>query len=216
MLKLSSLRAIMIALATLVLAGCATNARTSLETSWIDPKLQNAKFNKVLILSVASDEFAQQYFQEDLAAALRKRGVNAVASERFFTHRSPAEEARFKRAVEASGADAVLLARVVGVDEKSGSTPGTLIGPNGVPYVAATGIQGGWIEAFAPGHYLPPSDYSDTTVLVETLLYEMKGRKVVWSARTHTKHAEQGDLRPAVAQFVSVLVAAMDRDGLFK
>jgi|SRR5215470_5313298 len=215
MLEPSRFGASTLALAALVIAGCATTARTSLETTWIDPKLQGAKFSKVLIISVASDEFAQQYFQEDLAAALKKRGVNAVASERFFTHRSPAEEARFKQAVEASGADAVLLARVVGVDEKSGTTLGVLIGPNGVPYAAATGVQGAWLEAFAPGHYLPPSDYSDTTVFVETLLYEMKGRKVVWSAQTQTKHADKGDLKPAVAQFVSVLVAAMDRDGLF-
>jgi hypothetical protein len=51
-------------------------------------------------------------------------------------------------------------------------------------------------------------------VIVETVLYEMKGRRAVWSARTHTANADQGDLKPAIAQFVSVLVGAMERDGL--
>src|SRR5262245_14859225 len=109
-------RAVAFVFAAFAIAGCAGSARTSLETSWVNPKFQGAKFKKVLIVSVAADEFAQQYFQDDMAAALRKRGMMAVASERFFTHLSPAEERRFKQAVAQSGADAVLLARVVGVE----------------------------------------------------------------------------------------------------
>jgi hypothetical protein len=213
--KLSLPRAFTVVLAALSIAGCATTARTSLDKSWVDPKLAGTKFKKVLVLSIASDEFAQAYFQENMAAALTRRGVNAVASERYFTHRSPAEDARFRRAVESSGADAVLLARVVGVDEKSGTTPGMLIGPNGVPYADAIGVYGAMAQAFAPTRYVPPTDWSTTTVIVETLLYEMQGKRAIWSAQTSTKNAESGDLKPAVAQFVSVLVGAMDRDGLF-
>jgi hypothetical protein len=215
MLKLSPLHALTVALATLLIAGCATTARTALDKSWVDPKLAGTKFNKVLILSLASDEFAQTYFQADMAAALTRRGMNAVASERYFSHRSAAEDARFRRAVESSGADAVLLARVVGVDEKSGTTPGMLVGPNGVPYAGATGVYGAMAQAFAPTRYVPPSDWAQTTVIVETVLYEMEGKRAVWSAQTSTRNAESGDLKPAVAQFVGVLVGAMDRDGLF-
>ena len=208
-------RAVALALAALVIAGCAGNARTSLETSWVNPKFQGTKFKKVLILSVAGDEFAQQYFQDDMAAALTKRGMNAIASERFFTNLSPAEEGRFKRAIAQSGADAVLLARVVGVDEKTTARPAMLTTATGVPVGYAWGIDAAFAQAFAPTHYVAPTDFSTTTVLVETLLYEMQGRTPVWSAQTRTTNAEKGDLRPAVAQFVSVLVGAMDRDGLF-
>jgi len=214
-MSLSLLRALAVVLAALSIGACASSARTSLDQSWLDPKLAGTKFRKVLILSLASDEFAQAYFQEDMAAALTRRGMSAVASEQYFTHRNPSEDARFRRAVESSGADAVLLARVVGVDEKSGTTPGMLIGANGVPYADAIGIYGAMAQAFAPTRYVPPTDWSQTTVIVETLLYEMKGKRAVWSARTSTKNAESGDLKPAVAQFVGVLVGAMDRDGLF-
>ena len=202
-------------IAALLAAGCSTNARTSLETSWIDPKLEGAKFKKVLILSLASDEFAQEYFQQDMAAALRQRGMNAVASERYFTNQTPSEVARFKRAVDQSGADAILIAHVVGVDEKAITTPGTLVAPNGTPYAATFGLENVVASTFAPTRYVRPSDYTLKTVMVEVLLYEMKGRKPVWSARTQTKNADQGGRKPAVAQFVSVIVNAMDRDGLF-
>jgi hypothetical protein len=210
----SILRAAAAALAALLVAGCAMTARTSLDTSWIDPKAKGIKFKKVLILSVAHDEFAQQYFQEDMAAALRQRGMNAVASERFFTHKSPAEEARFRRAVEQSDADAVMLARVIGVDQKTGTIPGMLTSSAGAPIAETVGFGNAVAATFAPTYYVRPSDYTLTTVIVETVLYEMKGRRAVWSARTNTANADQGDLKPAIAQFVRVLVGAMERDGL--
>lgn len=200
-------------LAIALLAGCAGKAaRTSLDATWTDPQARGAKFKKVLVISVASDEFAQQYFQEDLAAALRRRGVNAVASERFFTHRSPAEEARFMRAVEASGADAVLLGRVVGSETRSIRAPAGLTQQNGSPAAAAASLHGAFGQAFAPAG---PMEGTRTTVMVETVLYELQNRRAIWTARTRTENAEQGDLKPAVAQFVSVLVDAMARDGVF-
>jgi hypothetical protein len=211
--KSSPIRAAIAALAALLLAGCMT-ARTSLDASWIDPKAKGVKFKKILILSVATDEFAQQYFQEDMAAAMRARGVNAVASERFFTHKSPSEMARFMRAVDSSDADAVLLARVIGVDQKTGTIPGMLTGPAGTPVAETIGLSNAVAATFAPTMYVRPSDYTLTTVIVETVLYELKGRRAVWSARTNTANADQGDLKPAVAQFVGVLTQAMERDGL--
>jgi hypothetical protein len=213
--KLPLFRVLAVALAALTVAGCSSFATTSLDKSWVDPKLAGTKFKKVLILSIASDEFAQAYFQEDLAAALRKRGVNAVASERYFTHPSPAEDARFRRAVEQSDADAVLLARVIGVDEKTTVTGGYLVSPNGAPDVQVFGLMGVAASTWAPTRYVRPQDYTQSTVLVETVLYETKGKRAVWSAQTSTKNAQSGDLKPAIAQFVGVLVSAMDRDGLF-
>jgi hypothetical protein len=215
MLATPFVRAAIIALAALLVAGCAMTARSSLDASWIDPTAKGKKFKKVLILSVAHDEFAQQYFQQDMATAMRARGMNAIASERFFTHKSPSEQARFMRAVESSDADAVLLARVIGVDQKTGTTPGMLTGAGGAPVGEMTGIGNAVAATFAPTMYVRPSDYTLTTVIVETVLFELKSRRAVWSARTNTANADSGDLKPAIAQFVSVLVGAMERDGLF-
>lgn len=214
MIRRPSLCAALAVLAALVLAGCMT-ARTSLDASWIDPQYRHAKFKKILVLSVASDEFAQQYFQEDIAAAMRARGANAVASERFFTHKSPSEQARFMRAIESSGADAVLLGRVIGVDQKTGTIPGMLTGPAGTPVEETIGLGNAVAATFAPTMYVRPTDYTLTTVLVETALYDLKTRRAIWTARTQTANADQGDLKPAMAQFVGVLVQAMERDGLF-
>src|SRR5262245_18906468 len=213
--RLSLVRAVAATAAALSIAACSTTARTSLDKSWVDPKFAGTKFKKVLILSIASDEFAQSYFQADMAAALRQRGVNAVASERYFTHPSPEEDARFRRTIEQSDADEVLLARVVGVDEKTTVTGGYLTGPAGVPVAQVYGLGNVVASTWAPTRYVRPQDYTQSTVLVETVHYETKGKRAVWSAQTSTTNAQSGDLKPAIAQFVGVLVGAMDRDGLF-
>src|SRR5260370_39278369 len=108
---LSSLCAALLGAAALA-AGCITAPVTSLEVSWVTPQLPQAPFKKLLIITVASDEFVQIAFQDQMAAQLKERGVNAVASHRYFTRYTDAERARFKQSIEDSGADFVLLARV--------------------------------------------------------------------------------------------------------
>src|SRR5262249_33000922 len=110
----------LVALLTAALvAGCATTPETKLEMSWVTPQLPPAPYKKLLIITVASDEFVQAAFQDQMAAALQERGVNAVASRRYFTNYSEAERERFKRSIEESDADYVLLARVTKSDSNA-------------------------------------------------------------------------------------------------
>lgn len=211
---MTPLRLVVLALAAIAVAGCARSAYTSLEKSWAEPGVSAPRYKRIVVLSVAADEFAQAAFQDTIAARLKERNVNAVASHRYFTHRSPSEEARFKRAIEAADADAVLLARVVGRDTATRSSPGYLITPSGVPYRESMGLDAAWNQAFNPTQYVPGRESERTDVIVETVLYDLKSRRAVWSARTLTTNAEQGDLKPAVSQFVDVLIGAMTRDGV--
>lgn len=209
-----TLRSALLALATLlVVSACASTARTSLEGSWSAPGVKAERFKRILILTVASDEIAQQEFQEIFAARLKQANVNATASHRYFTHRSPSEEARFKRAVESAQADAVLLARVVGVDAAGQSAP--WMTSKGPANLGEMSLSQAWQQAFDPVYSdrsLVNSERRD--VLIDTVLYEVSSRKAVWSARTITRHAQAGDLRPAIEQFVDVLMSAMSRDGV--
>src|SRR5882724_12260469 len=123
-----------------LMAGCITNPVTSLELSWVTPQLPQPPFKKLLIITVASDEFVQIAFQDQMAAQLKERGVNAVASHRYFTRYTAAEKARFKQSIDESDADFVLLARVTNSDEGVTHSADAVIGTNGVPY--ATGIYG--------------------------------------------------------------------------
>jgi hypothetical protein len=208
-------RSLVVALVAVTLAlgaACAKIARTSMEEHWSDSAQSGRKLGRVAIITVAEDEFAQQKFQEEMAKRLRARGVDAVATGRFFTHRSPAEEARFRRAVEDSRADTVMLARVIRADEKTIKTAGLITGPGGAPLAQGVGMYGMFAQTFAPANYVLPDYYTQVNVYTDTWLFDARSEKLLWSARTKTINADQGDLTPMVDQFVGVLVRQMADD----
>lgn len=193
-------------------AGCSTAPVTSLEISWVAPQLPQGPFRKLLIITVASDEFVQIAFQDQMAAQLQERGVNAVASHRYFTRYTAAEKERFKQSIDESDADFVLLARVTISDEGVTHSADSVVGTNGVPYGSA-GIYGVYAGYYAPGYYAPVGDYTVKTVTAEASIFAEKGGTLIWSARTRTTNAQNVKSGASAAtQYIAVILDAMKKD----
>jgi hypothetical protein len=201
--------------ATAWLAACAARPETTLDVTWAAPQLPPAKsFGKLLIITVASSEFVQEAFQERMAAELKKQGVNAVASRRYFTRYTDAERDRFARSIEESGADHVLLARVTTTATTAYEDRGTIIGPGGVPYGDAGGIQGAYARYFYPTSVVSGADASVKTATSEASVFAAKGEKLIWSARIRTTNAQSTSGANYAPQYVTVLIEAMKKDKL--
>ena len=196
------------------IAGCATTPDTKLEVSWVTPQLPPAP-KKLLIITVASDEFVQAAFQDQMAAALQESGVNAVASRRYFTVYTDAERERFKQSIEESDADYVLLARVTKADSNARDSRGVILGPGGVPYGGASSVYGAY--ALYPGaSVMQVGDAQVLTVTAEASIFAEKGGKLIWSARTRTTNAQAVKSgADAARQYVPVILDAMKKDKLF-
>jgi len=211
----SALSAALLGAAALA-AGCSTAPVTALEVSWVTPQLPQAPFKKLLIITVASDEFVQIAFQDQMAAKLKERGVNAVASHRYFTRYTDAERARFRQSIEESDADFVLLARVTFTDASAQHSADAVVGGNGVPYADATGIYGAYGRYFYPGYSAPGGDYAVKNVTAEASIFAEKGEKLIWSARTRTTNAQNVKSGAAAAtQYIAVILDAMKKDKVF-
>jgi len=199
-----SLSAALLGAAALV-AGCAAPV-TKLELSWVSPQLPRTPFKKLLIITVASYEFVQIAFQDQMAAQLKERGVNAVASRRYFTRYTAAERELFKQSIDESDADFVLLARVSTTDRSA----------RDMPYAETTGIYVVYSGFYYPGSYVPIGDQSTTTVTAEASIFAEKGEKLVWAARTRTTNAQNAKSGAAAAtQYVAVILEAMKKDKVF-
>jgi hypothetical protein len=200
----------------LLLAGCASKSpETTLDVTWAAPQLPPAKsFGKLLIITVASSEFVQEAFQNQMAAELKKRGVNAVASRAYFTRYTEAERARFARSIEGADADHVMLARVTTTATKAYEDRGTIIGPGGVPYGDASGIQGAYARYFYPGSVVSGADGSVKTVTSETSIFAAKGEKLIWSARVRTENAQTTTGAAYAPKYIEVILDAMKKDKL--
>ena len=191
--------------AAALLQGCATEPVTKLEMTWVSPQLPREPFKKLLLISVARDEFVQIAVQDHLAAALQARGMNAVASKRYFTSGTDAEKARFKRSIEESGADFVLIAHVTGRDTKTRDDQFMTIGD-------ATGIYTAYDRYVSVAR--SSNDYSLETVTAEVSIFSVEGQKLIWSARTRTDNPRATTGEGFAPHYVAIIVEAMKKDKL--
>ena len=202
--------------AAALVAGCAATPVTTVQASWVSPELSKTPLTKMLIITVAYDEFVQIAFQDQMAAQLKAHGVNAVASKRYFTRYTDAERARFKKSIDDSDAEFVLLVRVTRTDTTTLENRGTIIGANGVPYSDAYGIYGAYARYAYPGaQYVPGADGSTKAVSAEASIFAAKGEKLVWSARTRTTDAHSTSGEEFAPQYVDAVLGALKKDKVF-
>jgi len=201
-------------LGIMVLAtACSTQPVTTVEVSWVAPQLPETPFKKLLIITVASEEFVQIAFQDQMAAQLQKRGVNAVASRRYFTRYTDAEKARFMQSIAESGADFILLARVTNTDIGTLENRGTIVGYDGLPYADANSVNGAYARAFTGG-MREGGDHSVKTVTAETSIFAVQGQKLIWSVRTKSTNAHRKTGEEGAALYIPVILEAMKKDRL--
>jgi len=207
--------ALLSVLAAALVTGCSATPVTTLEVSWVTPQPPKlASFKELLLITVASDEFVQIAFQKQMAEQLKAHGINAVASGRYFTRYTDSERARFMRSIDESHADFVLLARVTNKDEKIVEDRGMIIGPTGMPYSDATGIQGAYARYVYPSSFVAAADGEVTTITAEASIFTAKGEKLIWSARTRSTNSRQLIGEDAAAQYIKVILEAMKKDKL--
>jgi hypothetical protein len=207
----STLSAALLGAAALA-AGCATSPETKVEVSWVSPQLSQTPMKKLLIITVANSEFVQAAFQDHMAKELKARGINAVASHRYFSRYTDAEKARFKQSIDESDADSIMLARVTNTAEASSQDRGTIIGPAGVPFAGATGVYGAFGLYVYPASYGGRPDGSMRTVTAETSIFALKGEKLVWSARTRSTNVNATTGEHFAPQYIEVILEAMKKD----
>lgn len=191
--------------AAALLNGCATEPVTTVEMTWVSPQFPRQPFNKLLIISVARDEFVQIAFQDQMAAALQARGVKAVASKRYFSSGTDAEKARFMRTIQDSGADFVLFAQVTGRDTKTRDDGFMTLGD-------ATGIYTAYDRYVSVAR--TSNDFSIESATAEVSIFRIEGQKLLWSARTRTANPRVTTGEGFAPHYVAAIIEAMKKDKL--
>jgi hypothetical protein len=210
------LRAAFVTLLVLLLPACALRDKTTLDASWAAAGRGGASLGKVAIITVADSEFVQADVQQRLAKGLRERGVNAVATGRYFTRYTDEERERFRASVQASGADTILLARVTSRETRVREVPDTIMGPANVPANTSLDVYGAFVVYGGLGRPMPQADFAPTTITSEASLYEGAERKLSWSAKIRTRNAGTGDRAAALDEYVGVVLGAMEKDGVIR
>jgi len=186
-----------------LLASCTTNR---LVTQQSNPDYVGKSFKSVMVVAVTRDELVRRTFEDRLVALLGQRGVKGIPAYAAVGTRGKVEEAELRQAIAQSGAEGLLITRVISVDRSSG-------------YVAATTVTAGYGGGGVYGYYsgvwqtvdVPAQKIAGPSWTVsETRLFDAKSGVLAWTGVVETR--ENDDLAAALTQYMHVIFDAMVSD----
>ena len=164
--------------AVTLLAACQT---TSIQSAWFDTSYRGGPFKKVVVIASDGTTSDSRVFEDIFVQKLTATGVAAVPGYSTVPATARQTEGPFAAAVAATGADGVIIVRLLRVDTKTQVStmmmPGPMIGPWGGFY--GPGFYGG-------GFYAVPEVTQYDVASVETNVYAVATRTLVWAATTQT------------------------------
>ena len=186
-----------------LLASCATN---KLVTQQSNPDYVGKSFKSVMVVGVTRDEIVRRTFEDRVVALLGQRGVKGIPAYAAVGTRGKIEEAELRQAIAQSGAEGVLLTRVIRVDRSSG-------------YVAATTVSVGYGGGGVYGYYsgvwqtvdVPAQKIAGPSWTVsETRLFDARNGALAWTGVVDTR--ENHDFAAVLTQYVDLIFNAMVGD----
>jgi len=172
------LRSLLLPLALLTfVAGCQS---TSIRSAWYDTNFRGGPMRKIVVVGSVDSVADGRVFEDIFAEKLRAAGVDGVAGHTVIADDARAGDAEFAAGVAKSGAQGLLLVRLLRVDTRTQVSTTMVSGGMG------WGWGGGWGSPF--GRTMVPvqqvSQYDLATV--ESKLFDVQTKQLVWAATSTT------------------------------
>jgi hypothetical protein len=191
-------------LLTLLLAGCQT---TSLQSAWFDPSFTGGPMHQIVIVAVGVSPVNRRVVEDTFTQRLRALGVHGAPGWAVVPDEARNAPEPFTEAVRKSGAEGLLIVRMLGVDTRT--QVNTMMVTTATPVRAGPwGSTTVWATTTVPVTQVS----QDSLVVVETSLYEAATGRLVWSGITQTLNP--WDFQSDVAGFVDVIIGQLRQRGL--
>lgn len=181
-----------------LLAGCAS---TALRDSWVNPDFRGGAFQTWLVVGAGTNPAGRRIFEDIMVSKIEARGARAVQGHRFLPD-GQASEAQLTAAVAQSGADALMLVRVRGVDTRTQVSttfvPSRGFGPG------MWGFYSGWVAIPEVNQY--------RIAHVETSVFETRTQQLVWTGLSET--FDPASIRQETPGFADVILNALAQRGM--
>jgi hypothetical protein len=189
-----------------LLSACAS---TTLDNAWRNPQYTGGPVSKVLVAGISNQASVRRTFEDTFAEILRAGGVEAIPSHTVVPEDGQMSEDKLRAAVEQSGADAVLITRMV-----ERQTEITVMPAAPMPPPAGVRLRGyyGYYSGAWVGYYEPATVQQYDYIVAETTLFVGDNPQPVWSGTTRT--IESKDIRGATEGFAKPVIGALKKEGL--
>jgi hypothetical protein len=199
----------------LALGPVSCGTQTALETHWQLPNLESGPFTKLAVIGILKSKDEGRSFESAVVEKFEKHGVQAVPGFSFLDDKKDLSKDEMEKMVAGTGADGVLMFKVIGVDKKNHYVPPTT-------YIAPDPLPRDWWRDDYWGYYNPyPYSYwgywypavqvvttpgyweSSKTYRIESTLYKVSDNKLVWTAVSDTYDPRnQADMASSLAGIV--------------
>ena len=186
------------------LAACspsASRSTTFMTDTWKD-KNYNGKPQKIMLIMAAKSPDTRNLFEDRFAGELQTRGNNADQSYTIIPFEQLRDKELVKSKIKNSGADAVIISRLVDTKTIESYNPGMI-------YVVPASYYDWW------GYYAVVfADYGYTgdvaVAYIETNVYDVKTEKLIWSGHSKTErtYGEQELITAVLQRIIKKLSSA--------
>jgi hypothetical protein len=190
------------------LVACASSTR--LVTDWSDPAFRGETFKRILVLAVIRDDDQRHSYEQIFAERITRDGVTGIPGFSMMPNaKDYGSKPKIIEAVKKSGADAVLLANLISVTKRERQVPAS------VAYVPRFGYGHGYYGYYGRAYdtvYRPGYITVDTSVQLETTVYDSETEKMVWAGKTRSFNP--GSAKDVVTENADLILASMKKAGL--
>ena len=147
---------------------------------WSDPARSGPGYKKLLVMGIWDEARPRRVFEDRFVTEIRAVGVAAMPSYQFIPQDGRVSREVVIKAVDESGADAVIITRLMGRQETS-----RVYASDRLQYGegAMVDVNGAYAISWA-GFYTPPEESNDTVWTMETKVFDAKSRGLVWNGVT--------------------------------
>ena len=195
------------ALFPLFLSSCATS---SLVATWYDENYSGAgALDNVLIIAVTNDETIKHLYEDAFVEKLVGNGIKARPSYKLSVSDIKPDRESLQKAIDESGARALLITRYLGTDVREHYTPPrrTMIWSD--PYYSRYNryYPMAYREVYSPGYTT-----TVTTVSLESNLYDVRTGKLVWTVRSESVNPSM--TRKYVDELVNLCIEDLQKNNI--
>jgi len=189
--------------AAFLLASCANT--TVMNDVWKD-KTYQGKPQKIIVIMVAKSPDMRNLFEDRFAGELNVRGNDTFQSYSIIPMEQLRDKEMVKSKIRSSGADTVLISRLVDTKTIESYNPGMIYVVPGAYY--------GW-----SGYYdIVFADYGYTgdirVAYIETNIYDVKTEKLIWSG--HSKTERTYGEQQLITEFIQTMIKKLSSAGIIK
>lgn len=181
-------------LAIASLLGCSA---THMKTTWTAPGVRSIQFRKVVAFVLAKDEVTRRNGEHEICEQITR--VPCAPAFAVVADADRGDVEKVARQVDAAGFDGAVVLRYTGRRTEQTYVP---------PSTPLWGYYGyGWGRAYDPGYVR-----QDELVDVETAVYSVADRKLLWVGTTESMNPR--DVRRTVDEIADAVAAALRKEGL--